>query len=285
MGNPGSVTEFTHYGVHRDTERIDYGEVEALAQRFRPRMIVVGASAYPRLIDYEKMARIAGRVSAFLLADMAHIAGLVAAGVIPSPVPHCDFVTFTVYKTMMGGRGGVILSREEYGPKIDTAVFPGCQGTSAVNAIAAKALIFKLAGEPGFVDIQRKTLDNAVCLAAEFEKRGYRIVTGGTDNHQVIVDLAPRGLNGSRAESLLESVGIIANRNFIPRDAETAGEPSGIRLGTGGLAARGMGPAEMVRIADLMDTAMSHADSRDLLNRVAEEVRTVCRAFPVYPEA
>ncbi len=285
-GHRASITSrcfaFRHYGLDPETERIDYGEVRALARRFRPRMIVVGASSYPRLIDYREMARIAEEVSAYLLADMAHIAGLVAAGVIPSPVPHCDFVTFTVYKTMMGGRGGVILGREKYGRRLDTAVFPGCQGTSAVNAIAAKALIFKLARQLDFVDVQRNTLENAVRLAAAFEQKGYRIVTGGTQTHQVVVDLGPRGLDGNTAEQTLESVGIITNRNFIPRDAAGTGKPSGLRLGTGAVSARGMGTSEMARIADLMDAAMSRSDSRETLRRVSRQVMALCARFPVY---
>ena len=285
-GHCASITskcfDFRHYGLDPETEHIDYGEVRSLAQRFNPKMIVVGASSYPRLIDYREMARIAGEVSAYLLADMAHIAGLVAARVIPSPVPHCDFVTFTVYKTMMGGRGGVILSREKYGRRLDTAVFPGCQGTSAVNAIAAKAFIFRQARQPDFVNVQRSTLENAVQLAAAFERKNYRIVTGGTQTHQVIVDLASRGLDGNTAEQTLESVGIITNRNFIPRDAAGSGKPSGIRLGTGVLSARGMGASEMVRIADLIDTAMSGADNPEALHRASRQVLEICVQFPAY---
>ncbi len=271
-----------HYNVDSETELIDYEEVRDLAQKFKPKVIVAGASSYPRLIDYEKMAEIAKDVSAYLLADMAHIGGLVAANVIPSPVPHCDFVTFTCYKTMMGGRGGVILSKEDYGKKINSAVFPGCQGTSAVNLIAAKAIIFKLAMEPAFAHIQKKTLENALHLATELGKKGYRIVTGGTDNHQVVVDLASKGLNGSTAENTLESVGIVTNRNYIPRDAGNPGAPSGIRLGSAGITVRGMEKAEVVLIADLMDTAMLNQDRKDVLDKVSKEVIELCEKFPVY---
>ncbi len=281
----GKCFDFRHYGLDPVTERIDYGEVRALARRFRPRMIVVGASSYPRQIDYGKMARIAKEISAYLLADIAHIAGLVAARVIPSPVPHCDFVTFTTYKTMMGGRGGIILSREKHGRRLDAAVFPGCQGTSPVSAIAAKAHIFRLAARPEFVEVQRSTLENAVRLATAIEAKGYRIVTGGTQTHQVVIDLTPRGLDGNTAEKILETVGIATNRNFIPRDAAGTAGPSGIRLGTGGVSARGMGASEMMRIADLMDAAMSGADSREALNRISREVRKLCRQFPVYRDA
>lgn len=285
-GHRASITsrcfEFKHYGLDKDTERIDYETVRELAHAFKPRMIVAGASSYPRLIDYEKMSEIAGEVSAYLFTDMAHIAGLVAAKVIPSPVPYSDFVTFTGYKTLMGGRGGVIISRQEYAKKIDSAIFPGCQGTSAVNLIAAKALNFKLAMTPEFIAIQNKTIENAACLADELGKRACRIVTGGTDNHQVLVDLAPRGLDGNRAEKLLESVGIITNRNVIPRDSENPGKVSGIRLGSSAAAARGMGKSEMVKIAGLINDAMENSDQKDILDRVSSEVLGLCKRFPVY---
>jgi len=221
-GHRASLTSkcftFQHYEVDRETERIDYESVRSIAEEFRPKMIVVGASSYPRLIDYEKMAHIAEDISAYLFTDMAHIGGLVAAKVIPSPVPFSDFVSFTCYKTMMGGRGGVILCKHRYGSKIDRAVFPGCQGTSAVNLIAAKAIIFKLAQDPQFIEIQKRTVADAVSLANELAARGYRIVTGGTENHQVIVDLGSKGIIGEIGEDTLESVGIITNRNVIPRE-------------------------------------------------------------------
>lgn len=285
-GHRASITSkcfrFAHYNVDPATELIDYNEVKVLAEEFKPRMIVAGASSYPRLIDYEKMAAIAKSVSAYLLVDMAHLGGLVAAKVIPSPVPCSDFVTFTTYKTMMGGRGGVILCRKEYGKKIDSAVFPGCQGTSAVNFIAAKAVIFRLAMTPDFVDIQRKTLENAVALADELARRGYRIVSGGTDNHQVLVDLGSRGFSGNASEKTLESVGIITNRNVIPRDSEKPGAVSGLRLGTAGVATRGMGREEMRRIADLMDAALVNSGSGDVLKEIARKVEALARQFPVY---
>ncbi len=278
----GKCFKFIHYNADLETERIDYDEVRVLAEKHKPKMIVAGASSYPRLIDYEKMAEIAKNVSAYLFADMAHLAGLVAAKVIPSPVPLCDFVTFTCYKTMMGGRGGVILSKREYGKKIDNAVFPGCQGTSAVNFIAAKALTFKLAMLPDFVDIQKKTVENAACLAAELGNKGYRIVTGGTDNHQVVVDLTSKGLKAGVCEKILESEGIIANRNVIPRDAENPGAVSGLRLGTAGITVRGMERAEVVQIASLIDTAMINQDSKEVSALVSEKVSELCKAFPVY---
>jgi len=285
-GHRASITsrcfEFKHYGLDTDTERIDYEKVRELAHNFKPRMIVAGASSYPRLIDYEKMSAIAREVSAYLFADMAHLAGLIAAKVIPSPVLHCDFVTFTCYKTMMGGRGGVIICRPDYGKKIDRAIFPGCQGTSAVNLIAAKALNFKLAMAPEFIDIQMKTLENAACLADELGRQGCRIVTGGTDNHQVLVDLTPKGLEGNSAEKLLESVGIITNRNVIPGDSENPGKTSGIRLGSSAAAARGMGKREMVKIAGWINDVIVNHNKKNVLDRVSKEVLGLCRQFPVY---
>jgi glycine hydroxymethyltransferase len=285
-GHRASITsrcfEFNHYGVNNKTELIDYDEVRELSHKFKPRMIVAGASSYPRLIDYEKMAEIAKEVSSYLFTDMAHLGGLVAAKVIPSPVPHSDFVTFTCYKTMMGGRGGVILCKQDYGKKIDSAIFPGCQGTSAVNLIVAKALIFKLAMEPEFVDIQKKTLENAAYLAKQLDKKGYRIVTGGTDNHQVIVDVTPKGLKGNAAEKVLEFVGVIANRNVIPIDSDSPGTVSGLRLGSSAVTSRGMGKPEIVKIADLIDAAMVNHENKDVLDRVSKEVFELCKKFPVY---
>ncbi len=285
-GHSASITskcfEFTHYGVDPQTECIDYDQVGTLAHKVKPRMIVAGASSYPRLIDYEKIAAIAQEVKAYSFADMAHLAGLVAGKAIPSPVPCCDFVTFTTYKTMMGGRGGVILARDEFGQRLNSAVFPGCQGTSAVNLIAAKALIFKLAGEPWFIDIQRKTLENAVILAKLLEEQGYRLISGGTDNHQIIVDLTANGLKGAAAEKALESVGIVLNRNVIPSDARTPGSVSGLRLGSAGITTRGMGQPEMILIADMINTVLSQPQHSAELDRVAAQVKALCRRYPVY---
>ena len=284
-GHQASITSkcfnFSHYKVHPETERIDYEEIRERAHSVKPRMIVAGASSYPRLIDYQKMAGIAKEISAFLLVDMAHLAGLVAAKVIPSPVPHCDFATFTCYKTMMGGRGGVILCKEIYGKKIDKAVFPGCQGTTAVNLLAAKALIFKLAMESTFVSIQKKTIKNARIMAQVFMEKGYRIVSGGTDNHQVLLDLTSRGISGKSAENRLESVGIVVNRNVIPEDERKPGKVSGIRLGSGAVSARGMGETQMRQIVELMDVAMMNQAEQEGLQEVKDEVLKLCRAFPV----
>ena len=285
-GDPSSVTsqcfKFRHYGLDAQTERIDYDEVREFAEVFKPRMIIAGASSYPRLIDYKIMSDIAQSVSAYLLVDMAHIAGLVAAGVIPSPVPHADFVTFTTYKTLKGGRGGVILCKNEHARKISKTIFPGAQGTPALNLLAAKAVCFKLAMEPGFKEEQIKTLENAAAFAAGFEKKGYRIVSGGTDNHLVLVDLRSKGLTGDIAETTLESVGIVVNRNVIPGDPEKPDVTSGIRIGSPGVTSRGMGGVEVNQIVELMDTAMVDRNRSEALEKVSREVADLCREFPVY---
>jgi glycine hydroxymethyltransferase len=287
-GDPSSITSkcfhFKHYGLNLETERIDYGEVGELAESFKPRMIVAGASSYPRLIDYGKMAEIARSVSAYLMVDMAHIAGLVAAGVIPDPVPHADFVTFTTYKTLNGGRGGVILCRQKHAQKISRSIFPGAQGTPSLNMLAAKAVCFKLALEPEFKARQKKTLENAVAFAAGFEKKGYRIVTGGTDNHLVLVDLRSKDLTGDVAEKTLESVGIIVNRNVIPGDPQRPDITSGIRIGSPAITTRGMAAQEVAQIVNLMDTAMLNNKHHDVLEQVSQEVADLCRKFPVYKE-
>lgn len=285
-GHRASITskcfDFRHYTVDRESERIDYDRIREQALDFRPKMIVAGASSYPRLIDYQAIAEIAREVSAYFLVDMAHLGGLVAGKAIPSPVPHADFVTFTCYKTMMGGRGGVVLSRKEYERGINRAVFPGCQGTSAVNLIAAKAVIFKIAATDEFRQLQVTTLELADALAARLQGLGYRIVTGGTDNHQVLVDFTGKGIAGGAAEKTLESVGIVLNRNVVPTDADTPGSVSGLRLGTAAIAGRGMGKAEVDRIAALMDEALRNADNDAVLNSIKPKVLELCAQFPVY---
>jgi glycine hydroxymethyltransferase len=286
-GDAASMTsrcfDFQHYGLNLKTEQLDYDEIENLAHRFRPRMIVAGASSYPRLIDYEKMAAIAQSFSAVLLVDMAHIAGLVAAKVIPSPVPHADFVTFTTYKTLRAGRGGVILCKQKYADRINRATFPGGQGTPSLNLIAAKAVCFHLAQTDDFVELQKKTLKNADCFAAEFEQLGYRIVSGGTENHLVLIDLRTKGLTGALAEKTLEAVGIIVNRNVIPGDPEKPEISSGIRIGSPAISSRGMQESEVRQIARMMDTAMSNTENAQILARVAQEVQDLCKQFPIQP--
>jgi glycine hydroxymethyltransferase len=288
-GHRASITsrcfKFTHYGVDPETERIDYDQVRRLAQTSRPKMIVAGASAYPRLIDYAVMGDIAKSVGAYLLVDMAHIAGLVAAGVIPSPVPHSDFVTFTGYKTLMGGRGGIILSTAQYARRIDRTIFPGCQGTSPVNLIAAKALAFKHARSADFVRLQQRTVENAKALAAGLGCRGWRMVTGGTDNHQVIIDVGQRGITGQAAQNALEAAGIVTNRNAISADADRQGAVSGLRMGTGAMSARGMGSEEAVVIADRINRVLTHIDDQRIQRQAVNAIRELCTAFPVYRHA
>ena len=243
-------------------------------------MIVAGASSYPRLIDYERMYHIAKSVGAYLFVDMAHIAGLVAAKLIPSPIAYADFVSFTTYKTMMGGRGGIILCKKEYADAVDKAVFPGIQGTSAVSNIAGKATIAKLAKEANFINVQRKTLDSAKLLAAELEKKGYRLVGGGTETHQVVIDVTTKGLSGSQAEKTLESIGIITNRNYIPKD--TGKRASGLRLGTGPISVRGIEKEYVIQIAKIIDKALMERDNQEVLDKLRSDVSDICTEFPVY---
>jgi glycine hydroxymethyltransferase len=283
-GHRASITSrifnFTHYGLHPETETIAYDQVRDLAQKTRPKMIVAGASSYPRLIDYPRLREIADEVGAFLMADVAHIAGLIAAGVIPNPTPFCDFVSLTTYKTFGGPRGGVLLCRQAQAPAVDAAVFPGGQGTSPVNQMAAKAVIFRLAATPAFHEVQQRTLDNAVALADALAGKGWRLVTGGTENHQVVMDLNPRGLSGGAAEKAMEAAGLVANRNAVPADADHPGRVGGLRLGTAALASRGLGPADMAEVAGLIDRALTTPDPAGLA-AVREEVEAVCNRFPL----
>jgi glycine hydroxymethyltransferase len=255
----GAVYRFEHYGVRRDTETIDLDEVRDLARRHRPRLIVTGGSSYPRAIDYAAFGEIAREVDARLLVDMAHVAGLVAAGVLASPVRHADAVTFTTYKTMLGPHGGVILARADLARQIDRAIFPGTQGAPDFGRIAAKAVCFGIAATAGFRTIQAAIIANAGVLAEELAARGDRIVSGGTDNHIVLVDLRGRGLTGDVAEVALEEAGILANRNVIPFEAGTPDRPSGLRLGTTAVSQRGMGEAEMREIASRIDETLRAA--------------------------
>ena len=285
-GDPASMTsrcfKFEHYSVDRETEQIDYAAVREQALKLRPRMIVAGASSYSRLIDYPLLAAIADEVSAYLMVDMAHIAGLVAAGVIPSPVPHSDFVTFTTYKTMLGGRGGVILCRRDLAQKLDKAIFPGGQGTPSLNMIAAKAVAFERASRPEFGATQQRIISNAKALAAGFADRGYRLVAGGTDNHLVLLDLRARNITGKTAESLLESAGIIVNRNVIPYDPATPDVASGIRIGSTAITARGMDLPEMGRIVEYIDTVLRNPGNTTVIQDVKKAVEDLCQRYPVY---
>jgi glycine hydroxymethyltransferase len=277
----GRIFQPAHYGVNPETERLDYDAIRDLALEIRPKMLVAGASSYPRLIDYAILRSIADDISAFLLVDMAHIAGLVAAKVIPSPVPHAHFVTFTTYKTLMGPHGGVILCPADFAKKIDRSVFPGTQGTPTLSLVAAKAVCFLLAATPKFRTVQERTLRTAALLAEELGARGFRAVSGGTDNHMVLVDLRGKGLKGDRAEAALEAAGILCNRNVIPFDPESTLVTSGLRFGTPGISSRSMGTEEVERIAGWIDQILSEPDDRSIQERVGESVKDLCRRFPL----
>ncbi len=283
-GADASITSrcfnFSHYGVRPETGRIDYDAVADLAGSFRPRMIVAGASSYSRAIDHAALADIAARVGAFFMVDMAHIAGLVAAGVMPSPVPHADFVTFTTYKTLMGGRGGVILCKNEHARAVDSAVFPGSQGTPELNQLAAKAFCFHMAAQPEFTSLQQHIVHNARHMAAAFVARGFQVVSGGTDNHLAVIDLRSTGIDGRTAEQRLADVGILVNRNVIPFDPLPPNRTSGIRIGTTTVTARGMRQREVEQIAGWMAAAMNPACTDRQMAEIKPGVADLCERFP-----
>ncbi len=272
------------YGVRADDERLDYDELDAKAREHRPKLIIVGASAYPREIDFARVAAVATEVGALVMTDMAHIAGLVAGGVHPSPVPHSDYVTTTTHKTLRGPRGGLILSRAAHAKEIDRALFPGVQGGPLMHVIAAKAVCLKEALEPGFAAYQRQVVANARALAAALATAGFRLVSGGTDNHLMLVDVFSKGLTGKVAEAALGRAGITVNKNAIPFDRNPPMVASGIRLGTPAVTTRGMREPEMARIAELIARALASPDDEQALAMVRTEVETLCRAFPLYPE-
>jgi glycine hydroxymethyltransferase len=277
----GRSYNFIHYGVNRETERIDYQEVERLTLAHKPRLIVAGASAYPRIIDFERLRQIADLVGARLMVDMAHIAGLVAVGLHPTPVPYAEVVTSTMHKTLRGPRSGFILCRTEFTPAIDDAVFPRMQGGPLMHTIAAKAVAFYEAMQPGFLEYQRATLDNALVLATELQRLGLRLVTGGTDNHLILVDLTETGLNGRQVEEALAAAGIVVNRNTIPFDPRPPALTSGIRLGTPAVTTRGFGQEEMKQVAAWIVQVITHSDDTAVHRQVREEVSQMCRRFPV----
>lgn len=277
----GKLYKFVHYGVNRETERIDYDEVEKLAVQYRPRLIIAGASSYPRIIDFARFKHIADLVEARLLTDTAHIAGLIAAGFHPSPVPYSDIVTGTTHKTLRGPRAGFIVGRQEYASKINSAVFPRVQGGPLMHVIAAKAICFQEALQPEFARYQRAVLDNMLVLAKEIEKAGLRLVSGGTDNHLALVDLTETSVTGWDVQQALESAGIIANRNVIPFDPRPARITSGMRFGTAAVTSRGMGKEEMKTIAGWIVSLISDINNIHLKNRIKEEVCQMCSRFPV----
>ncbi len=277
----GRFFDVQAYGVRPDDERIDYDALEGQAREVRPKLIVAGASAYPRVIDFERMASIARGVDALLLVDMAHIAGLVAAGLHPSPFPHADIVTTTTHKTLRGPRGGLVFCRESLAKLVDKTVFPGMQGGPLMHVIAAKAVALRLALTDEFRDDMRRTVENAQVLASRLVERGARVVSGGTDNHLLLVDVTPLGVTGKEAESVLDAVGITVNKNAIPFDAHPPNTASGIRLGTPATTSRGFGAAEMRQIGALIIRAIRAREDPADQGRVAEEVRAICARFPV----
>ena len=278
----GKTYNFVPYGVAKVTETIDYDELERLAREHKPKMIVAGASAYSRIFDFPRMAQIAQSIGALLFVDMAHIAGLIAAGVHPSPVPYADFVTTTTHKTLRGPRGGLILCREKYAKDLDRATFPGIQGGPLMHIIAAKAVCLKEAAEPGFAEYQRQVVSNAQALAAAVARRGFRIVSGGTDNHLFLVDVNCRGLTGSVAQPALDRSGITVNKNSIPFDPLPPLKAGGIRMGTPAVTTRGMREPEMERIAGWIAEVLDHLGDTAIEQRVRGEVAAFAAQFPLY---
>jgi len=272
------------YGVDKKTEKLDYDNILFLAKKYRPKIILAGASAYPHTIDFQKFSEIAKKIEALLFVDMAHIAGLVAAGLHPSPVPYADFVTSTTHKTLRGPRGGFILCKKDYAKKIDTFIFPGIQGGPLMHVIAAKAVAFKEAQTTGFKKYQQQVVKNAKILAQELEKRGFRIVGGGTDTHLILVDLTPYNITGREASFVLEKVGITVNKNLIPFDKNPAAITSGIRLGTPAVTTRGMKENEMRLIAGFIERAIKFKDCAKRLKEIKEEVKRITDKFSLYKE-
>jgi len=278
----GKLYNVVFYGVSRDTETIDYSEVERLALEHKPKMIVVGASAYPRIIDFAAFRKIADKVGAMIMVDMAHIAGLVAAGLHPSPVPHAEFVTTTTHKTLRGPRGGMILCRGEYAKSLNSNIFPGIQGGPLMHVIAAKAVAFKEALKPEFKLYQEQIVKNAKSLATALVKHGFRLTSGGTDNHMMLVDLTATGLTGKVAEEALDKAGITVNKNTIPFETRSPFVTSGIRIGTPAATTHGLKEQEMVEVAGFIADAISNSDNEAELSRIRDRVHILMKRFPLY---
>lgn len=276
----GKLYNFISYGVSKDTETIDYDALREQAIAEKPRMIVAGASAYSRIIDFEKMADICKEVGAYFMVDMAHIAGLIATGAHPSPVPYADFVTTTTHKTLRGPRGGAILCKAQYAKDIDKTVFPGMQGGPLEHVIAAKAVCFKLAQEDSFKEYIDLLVKNSKALAEAMMKRGFRIVSGGTDNHLILVDLTNKDITGKECEKLLDTIGITTNKNTIPFETKSPFITSGVRMGTAAVTTRGFQPEDMDKIAEFIDFAVNHRDED--LSEVKQKVRELCAKYPLY---
>ncbi|MBQ7248427.1 MAG: serine hydroxymethyltransferase [Deltaproteobacteria bacterium] len=280
----GKLFNIVPYGVDRETGRIDYDEVRRLAEEHRPKMIVVGASAYPRIIDFEKFREIADAVGAKIMVDMAHIAGLVAAGEHPSPVPWAEFVTTTTHKTLRGPRGGMILCREEFAKTVNSNIFPGIQGGPLMYVIAAKAVALKEALEPSFKEYARQVVKNAKALAAGLMQRGFNLVSGGTDNHVMLVDFSGTEMTGKVAEATLEKAGITVNKNAVPFDTRSPFVTSGIRIGTPATTTRGLKEADMEQVAEWIAQALAHVDDEARLQAIRNEVAELCRKHPLYTQ-
>ncbi len=279
----GTFYNAVFYDVNRESETIDYENVREIALKEKPRMLICGASSYSRIIDFGKLSVIAREVGAYMLADIAHISGLVVAGLHPTPVPYADFVTSTTHKTLRGPRGGFILCKREYHDKLDSSIIPGIQGGPLMHIIAAKAATFRNAMKPAFAEYQKQIIINSKKLCDAFKNRNYRIVSGGTDNHLMVVDLRNKGITGSEFETLLESVGIIANKNLIPFDPKPPRTTSGIRFGTPLVTSRGMKERDMETIAEWIDETLKHRQNSRLLKEIAKKVRRFAREFPIYP--
>lgn len=280
----GKIYNFEHYGVSRDTMQIDYNEVRDLALKHRPKIIVTGGSAYPRFIDFAKFREIADEVGAYLLVDMAHIAGLVAAGLHPNPVEYAHFVTGTTHKTLRGPRGGYIIStNEELAKKIDKTIFPGIQGGPLMHVIAAKAVCFKEALDKKFIDYQKQVLNNAKTMANEFISKNYNIISGGTDTHLILVDVkSSKGITGQIAETVLDKAHITINKNGIPYDSESPMVTSGMRLGTPAITTRGLKEKDIIELVNYMDEALTNYDNEKIINLVAKKVDALCKKYPIY---
>ena len=282
-GSPVNISgvyyNFVAYGVDKETELIDYKELRKIAIKEKPKMIVAGASAYSRKIDFEKFKEIAEEVGAYLMVDMAHIAGLIAVGLHPNPVPYADFITTTTHKTLRGPRGGAILCKEKYAKMIDKAIFPGIQGGPLMHVIAAKAVAFGEALDDSFKRYQEQVLKNSKVLAASLEEKGFRIVSGGTDNHLILLDVRNKGLTGKKAEALLEEVRIATNKNTIPYDPESPFVTSGVRIGTPAVTTRGMREEEMKEVAEIINLTLNKENSRD---DIKKRVKKLCDKFPLY---
>ena len=278
----GKFYKIVHYGVSKETEMIDYEEVKKLALQYKPKLIVAGASAYPRIIDFEIFSKIAQEVGAYLMVDMAHIAGLIAAGIHPSPVPYADFVTSTTHKTLRGPRGGFILCKEKYAKMIDKTIFPGIQGGPHMNIIAAKAVCFKEALQPEFKSYQKQVVKNAQIIAEVFKMEGFRVISGGTDTHLVLIDVSVKGLTGAEAEKLLEEAGIIVNKNAIPFDTRPPKITSGIRIGTPAITTRGLKEKEVEEVAHYMCEVLKDPKNEKIRKDIREKIKEICIRFPFY---